>query len=103
MAKPPIVTGIEVNEFRFEVKNMTRDRVGALQYAHGETTHTTNVALKVHTDLGIVGGYINSRMVDAAAIRLLAELVIGSNALERERLYADMKRAGQQVSRLGMG
>ena len=53
--------------------------------------------------MGIVGEYINSRTVDAAAIRLLAELVIGSNALERERLYADMKRAGQQVSRLGMG
>ncbi len=103
MAKPPIITGIEVHEFRFEVKNMTRDRVGALQYARGETTHTTNVALKVHTDSGITGEYINSRTVDAAAIRLLAQLLIGSNALERERLYVDMKRAGQQVSRLGMG
>ena len=103
MEKPPVITGIEVHEFRFEVQNMTRSRNGDTKYAPGETIHTTNVALKVHTDSGIVGEYINSRMVDASAIRLLAQLLIGPNALERERPYVAMKRAGQQVSRLGMG
>ncbi|MDP6130078.1 MAG: enolase C-terminal domain-like protein [Dehalococcoidia bacterium] len=103
MAKPPIVTAIEVHEFQFEVQNMTRSRNGDTKYAPGETIHTTNVALKVHTDSGIVGEYINSRMVDASAIRMLAGAVLGENALERERLYTDMKRATQNVSRLGVG
>ena len=100
MAKLPIVTAIEVHEFQFEVRNMTRSERGGRQYAPGKIMQTTNVALKIHTDSGIVGEYINSRILDAAAIRMLADLVIGESALEREKLYVDMKRAMVQMGRL---
>ena len=103
MAKPPIVTGIEVHEHWFEMKNMKPSRQGPPQYSPGDVAHIPSIAMKVHTDAGITGEYVNSRVVDAAAIRTLAAYVIGENALERERLYVEMKRAGQQIGRLGMG
>jgi len=102
MAKAPIITGIEVHEFQFDVENMTRGK-GGFQYAPGKKTQITNIALKIYTDAGIVGEYVNSRVADAAVIRMLAGVVIGQDALEREKLYSDMKRATQQVARLGMG
>ena len=82
---------------------MARQGSGGAQYTPGGKSFTTNVALKVHTDAGITGEYINSRVVDAAAIRQIANLVIGQNALEREKLYVDMKRSTVQIARLGMG
>lgn len=103
MGSAPRIKAIEVHEFQFEVRNISRTPKGAMQYAHGKTTHITNVALRVRTDQGIDGEYVNSRVADAAVIRQLASVLIGENALERERLYAEMKRATVQVGRLGVG
>ncbi|MBI4306207.1 MAG: mandelate racemase [Chloroflexi bacterium] len=97
------IQAIEVHEFRFEVRNMTRTAKGAMQYKRGEKTHITNVALRIRTDQGIDGEYINSRIADAAVVRQLAPVLIGENALEREKLYTEMKRATVQVGRLGVG
>lgn len=103
MATGPVVTAIDITEFQFEVHNMARVGRGGPSYTSGGSSLTTNVALRVHTDLGITGEYVNSRLADAAAIRQIANLVIGQNALEREKLYADMKRSSVQSARLGMG
>lgn len=103
MTKGPVITGIDVHEFKFEVRNMARSGRGAAQYVAGGKSHITGVALVVHTDAGITGEYINSRTADAAAIRHLADIVIGQDALEREYLYTEMKRATQQIGRLGVG
>ena len=103
MPKGPVVTRIEVDEFRFEVRNMVRQGRGAAQYQSGGSSHITNVALRIFTDQGIAGEYVNSRIADAAAIKQIADLVIGQDALERERIYSDTKRATQQIGRLGVG
>ncbi|MDA1129781.1 MAG: mandelate racemase [Chloroflexi bacterium] len=104
MPRGPIVTGIEVYEFKFDVQNIApqgRGRPSA--YVKGARSSRTNVALRVHTDQGITGEYVNSRVTDAAAIRLIADLVIDRDALERESIYAETKRATQQIGRLGVG
>ena len=93
MPKGPIVTKIEVDEFTFEVQNMARQGRGAAQYQLGASSQITNVALRVFTDQGITGEYVNSRIADAAAIRQISDLVIGQDALEREQIYAETKRA----------
>ena len=104
MPKGPIVTAIEVHEFTFDVRNMAPQGRGVLpQYVKGEKSQRTNIALRVHTDQGITGEYVNSRVIDAAAIRLIADLVIERDALEREKIYADTKWATQQIGRLGVG
>ena len=104
MAKGPVVTGIEIHEISFEVRNMASQGRGVgAQYVKGGSSSRTNVALKIHTDQGITGEYVNSRVTDAAAIRLIADQVIGRDALERELIYTEAKRATQQISRLGVG
>jgi L-alanine-DL-glutamate epimerase-like enolase superfamily enzyme len=82
---------------------MARTGRDVAQYTPGGTATTTNIALRIHTDAGITGEYINSRIHDAAAIRQLADMLIGQDALERERLYQEMKRAGMQNGRMGVG
>ena len=52
---PPVITGIDVHEFQFEVRNMARTGRGAAQYVAGGKSHITGVALVVHTDAGISG------------------------------------------------
>lgn len=103
MTRGPVITGIDVHEFQFEVQNMAKSGRGAAQYVDGGKSHITGIALVIHTDAGITGEYINSRVADAAVIRQLADVVIGQDALEREYLYAEMKRATQQIGRLGVG
>ena len=104
MPRGPKVTAIEVYEFAFDVQNMaSQGRGNQAQYAKGGQSKRTNVALRFHTDQGIVGEYVNSRVTDAAAIRLIADLVIDRDALERENIYSDAKRATQQIGRLGVG
>ena len=104
MARGPIIKSIEVYEFTFDVRNMApQGRGEQAQYVKGGNSKRTNVALRFHTDQGIVGEYVNSRVTDAAAIRLIADLVIDRDALEREKIYTDAKRATQQIGRLGVG
>jgi L-alanine-DL-glutamate epimerase-like enolase superfamily enzyme len=102
-ARGPVVTSIEIHEFQFEVSNMARQGRGEAQYVPGGKNKITNIALRVHTDAGITGEYINSRVADAAAIRQFADVVIGRDALERESIYTEMKRATRQIARLGVG
>ena len=104
MPRGPKVIVIEVYEFAFDVQNMaSQGRGNQAQYAKGGQSKRTNVALRFHTDQGIVGEYVNSRVTDAEAIRLIADLVIDRDALEREKIYSDAKRATQQIGRLGVG
>ncbi len=103
MTRGPIVTEVDVHEFQFEVQNMAKSGRGTAQYVDGGKSNITGIALVVHTDAGITGEYINSRVADAAVIRQLADVVIGQDALEREYLYTETKRATQQIGRLGVG
>ncbi|MBC7315709.1 MAG: mandelate racemase, partial [Chloroflexi bacterium] len=57
--------------------------------------------LRVFTDQGIVGEYETSLM-HMFTLPMFAEYLIGKNALERERIYQDVKRALRQYARLGM-
>ncbi|MDP2949093.1 MAG: enolase C-terminal domain-like protein [Chloroflexota bacterium] len=100
----PIITGIDVYEFWFEVKDMAPNPdSGSIVYTPGHNLKATHFALKVHTDQGITGDYQGYPLLDAMAIRLFAHRLIGKNALERERIYNDVKRAMRAFSRVGMG
>lgn len=104
MSKPPVITGIEVHEFQFEVKNLSHSpENGSLTYTPGKHGKLTHNALRILTDQGIVGEYVNSRIADAMVIRLFAGSLIGKNALEREKIYHDVKTVTRQYGRLGMG
>jgi L-alanine-DL-glutamate epimerase-like enolase superfamily enzyme len=98
----PVITGIEVTEFEYTLHDMGRDYNGFnLVYAKGSTVTNRPAVLQLHTDLGITGEYCTAPP-NLATLRMLASYLIGKNALERERIYQDTKRAMRQWARLGV-
>ena len=102
MAKKPIITGIVVTEFEYTLRDMGTDYNGFnVVYEPGSTVTRKTAVLQIETDLGITGECLTS-MANLATLPGLAGYLIGSNALERERIYQDVKRAMRQMARLGM-
>jgi L-alanine-DL-glutamate epimerase-like enolase superfamily enzyme len=98
----PIITGVEVTEFEYTLHELGRDYNGFnLVYLKGSTVQMRTAAVQIHTDQGITGEFCTS-MSQLATLPGLADYVIGKNALERERIYQDVKRAMRQMARLGM-
>jgi L-alanine-DL-glutamate epimerase-like enolase superfamily enzyme len=58
--------------------------------------------LRILTDAGVVGEYAGGSATDYATLPRFAGYLIGRSALERERIYTDVKRALRQVARIGM-
>jgi len=102
MAAKPIITGLEITEFTYVLEEFGRDYNGFnLIYEPGGKVTMKGAVLQVFTDQGIVGEYETSLM-HMFTLPMFAEYLIGKNALERERIYQDVKRALRQYARLGM-
>jgi L-alanine-DL-glutamate epimerase-like enolase superfamily enzyme len=102
MAEPHI-TGIEVHSYTYALDDMGRDYNGFnLVYAPGSTATQTNHIIRILTDVGLVGEYVGGSAADYAILPSFAHYLIGKHALERERIYADVKRALRQVARIGL-
>ena len=101
-AGKPIITGIEITEYEYTLRDLGRDYNGFnLVYEKGSTVTGRTAVLQIHTDQGITGECC-SAMSHLATIPSLAGYLIGKNALERERIYQDVKRAMRQMARLGV-
>ena len=101
MAKAPKITKIEVHEFEHEVMDMVPGKVGP-EYSPGAKSTRTAYALRIMTDVGVVGELVGGSTVDYAALPSFVELLLGANALERERFYTEVKRVTRQNARIGM-
>jgi len=100
----PIIKDIEVHEFEDEIENLGRDYNGFnLVYKPGSTARVKHSALKVHTSEGITGEYVCWGAAELSTLPMFAHYLIGKNALERERIYCEVKRALRQVARIGIG
>jgi len=101
MAEPRI-TGIEVHTYTYTLDNLGKDYNGFnLVYQQGSTVKQTGHIIRILTDAGLVGEYAGGSAADYAILPSFAHYLIGKNALERERIYADVKRALRQVARIG--
>lgn len=102
MAEKPIITGFEIIEFDEEpMRDMGTDYNGFnMVYVPGSVYPRKNVVTLMHTSVGITGEMLGA--ADLARQRRYAEYLIGKNALERERIYDDLKRALRQAARMGM-
>ncbi|MEA3407051.1 MAG: enolase C-terminal domain-like protein [Chloroflexota bacterium] len=102
MADKPIITSIEVTEFEYTLHELGTDYNGFnLVYEPGSTITRQSAVLQIHTDLGITGEYVTG-MSQLSTLPGLAQYLIGKNALERERIYQDIKRAMRQMARIGV-
>lgn len=102
MPERPIITGIELTEFEYTLHDFGVDYNGFnLVYEKGSTLTRRSAVLHVHTDQGITGEYLTG-LVQLATLPMFAHYLIGKNALERERIYQDVKRALRQMARVGL-
>ena len=99
----PHITGIEVHEYEYTLRDIGTDYNGFnLVYVPGSTVTRKGYAIRVLTDAGVVGEYAGGSAAEYSTLPGLAHYLIGKNALERERIYADVKRALRQVARIGV-
>ena len=104
MANKLKITSIEIHEFWFETTNLGRDYNGFNSvYEPGQKARSTTYALKICTDAGITGEFVGGGPVEAGEIRMYANYLLGKNALERERIYNDVKRALRKYDKMSMG
>ncbi len=102
MGDKPIIRGIEITEFEYTLHELGRDYNGFnLVYEAGSTVTGRTAVLQIHTDQGITGE-CTAGMTSLATLPMFADYLIGKNALERERIYQDVKRALRQMARVGM-
>ena len=102
MGTKPIITGITVTEFELQLHELGTDYNGFnLVYVPGSTVDAHQRRVQMHTDLGITGE-VQWRHQRWPRCPCFADYLIGKNALERERIYQDVKRALRQAARMGM-
>jgi L-alanine-DL-glutamate epimerase-like enolase superfamily enzyme len=100
----PIIASIEVHEFWYETTNLGRDYNGFNSvYEPGAKGRATSYALRIRTDQGLCGEFVGGGPVEAGEIRMYAHYLIGKNALEREKIYNDVKRALRKYDKMSMG
>ena len=102
MADPKIVK-IEVHAYQFTQHDLGTDYNGFnLVYEPGNTITRGGHVIRIFTDAGVIGEYAGGSATDYATLPRFAHYLIGKNALERERIFTDVKRALRQVARIGM-
>jgi L-alanine-DL-glutamate epimerase-like enolase superfamily enzyme len=100
MAEKPLITGFEFVEFEYQLHDLTTDYNGFnLVYGQGNVLDRKGSVMLVHTSLGITGELLSGM---PHTLPTLAPYLIGKNALERERIYQDTKRALRQQARMGI-
>ncbi len=102
MADKPIITGFEVIEFEDRpLENMGTDYNGFnIIYKEGAMMPRSGSVLRMHTSMGITGEILSG--AGLAGQPRYANYLIGKNALQRELIYQDLKRALRQAARMGM-
>ncbi|HEY8600755.1 MAG TPA: enolase C-terminal domain-like protein [Thermomicrobiales bacterium] len=71
-------------------------------YEKGAQSKGTGYAFTIETDAGITGEYVGGVSVSYAQVAMCAEYLLGKNALQRELIWNDLKRALRKHDRFGM-
>ena len=100
----PQITRIDCVAFDYPIEDVTSNRHGYnLVYEPGASIDRTVYALRVHTDLDVVGEYVGGNGPAMAQLDMVADYLIGKNPFERERLWTELKRALRKYDRMGIG
>ena len=98
------ITKVEVTTYEFELENVGKDYNGFnMVFEPGAVLKQQGSVLSIHTDQGIVGEYPGGSGPGIAEVATVAGYLIGRNALEREEIYNDLKRALRHYAVLGVG
>ena len=102
--KEPIITRIQVHEYESTLHDFGTDHNGFnLVYVPGGTITRKGYIIRIIADSGVSGEYAGASGAEYSTLPMFAHYLVGRNALERERIYTDVKRALRQVARIGLG
>lgn len=100
----PKITKIEVTTFEHTLENVGRDyNTFNTVYEEGATQRQRGNVLRIHTDQGIVGEYPGVGGPTLEQVKMAANYLIGKDALEREKIYNDVKRGLRHYDMTGVG
>ncbi len=103
MQDRPKITGIEIHQFEYSIKDVGLEPVLSLPiYEPGSVIPFTGHAIRIITDAGINGEYVGGWPSEYSAMPDIAPRLIGRNALDREGVYNDLKLTLRQKARMGM-
>ena len=97
----PKITKIEIHQFDYELTDLAHGNEGAI-YKPGSTITNTACAIRVLTDVGVVGEYASANVFEFSGIATFAKSLIGVDALAREYVYSRIKQAARQQAEVGI-
>ncbi len=98
----PIITKIEVHQFTYKLPDMGKDYNGFnLVYEPGGSVTAGGHIIRIFTDQGVTGEWVGGNAAEYSTLPGFAHFLLGSSALERERIYTEVRRFLRQVARIG--
>jgi L-alanine-DL-glutamate epimerase-like enolase superfamily enzyme len=101
------IDNIELVLFEVELDDLSTDGGEfGIQFAPGARTKQSRLAIKVMAKDGEVGSYVLPRSrakPTFASTEALAHRIIGMHALDREHIYARLRRSTKHIGELGIG
>ena len=101
------ITRVVLREFGWTLPGLGLDRSGYEPvFDPGSTARLTGYVLSIESAAGVVGEYawsMGSNAVPAAQIRIAARHLLGRDALQRERIWNELKRHFRKHDRVGLG
>src|SRR5688572_21145870 len=103
MKDAPIVTAIEVVEFEAFYDDLELETTISIPvYRKGAKMRSVHRLIRIETDQGVTGEYLGGHAAEYSTIGMLANMLLGRDALDREGFYYDAKHALRQLARMGL-
>ena len=105
-----LITRVSLTAFSFEAENLAASArgssIGGLFYEKGARTEITKNAVRLETEDGCIGEYVLNWGASPSVfgqMQMLAPMLIGRHAEERQGIYDDLKREARQFDHMGHG
>ena len=105
-----LITRVSLTAFSFEAENLAASAkgssIGGLFYEKGARTEITKYAIRLETEDGCIGEYVLNWGASPSVfgqMQMLAPMLIGRQAEERQGIYDDLKREARQFDHMGHG
>jgi len=105
-----LITRVSLTAFSFEAENLAASAkgssIGGLFYEKGARTEITKYAVRLETEDGCIGEYVLNWGASPSVfgqMQMLAPMLVGRHAEERQGIYDDLKREARQFDHMGHG
>jgi L-alanine-DL-glutamate epimerase-like enolase superfamily enzyme len=105
-----LIKRVSLTAFSFEAENLAASAkgssIGGLFYEKGARTEITKYAIRLETEDGCIGEYVLNWGASPSVfgqMQMLAPVLVGRHAEERQGIYDDLKREARQFDHMGHG